>query len=234
MQSINAPFSSIDFSALPDAETHAARDGEAISYRRYPSESENAVALLLHGSSSHGTSMHSLAAALADRGITAYAIDIRGHGETGRRGDVDHLGQPSEDIADMLKFIEANHTAKPISLVGFSAGGGLALNAAGLGHADAISQLVLLSPMLGPDQPPYTAENPHASDEQWATANIPRIIGLTILNQFGIHAFDDLSVIAFAVGDSESLTGQYSHRLLASMNPQDMSALLKATARRSR
>ena len=228
MMSVNAPFSDVDFSALPESETHTGRDGERISYRLYPSDADTAVALLLHGSSAHGRSLHSLGAGLAERGITSYTIDIRGHGATGRRGDVDYIGQPSDDIADMLAFIASEHPELPVSLVGFSSGGGLALNAAGLGHADGIARLVLLSPMLGPDQPPYTAKNPHKSKDSWASVNLPRIIGLSILNGFGIHTFDDLSVIAFAVGDIEGLTGQYSHRLLASMNPQDAPALLKA------
>jgi len=193
LNSVNAPFSTVDFSALPKPETHTARDGEEISYRRYQSESEAAVALLLHGSSSHGQSLHPLAASLAESGITSY-----------------------------------RHQGQMISLVGFSSGGGLALNAAGLGHAETIDQLILLSPMLGPDQPPYTAKNPHRSKDRWASPNIPRIIGLSVLNSVGIHVFDDLSVIAFAVGDIEDLTGEYSHRLLISMTPQDAPALLKA------
>ena len=228
MASINAPFSGVDFSTMPAAATHPARDGEDIAYRLYPSTSERAVALLLHGSSAHARSLHPLAAALAESGITSYAIDIRGHGATGRRGDVDHIGQPSEDIEDMLTFIASMHPEVPISLVGFSSGGGLALNAAGLGHADGVAKLVLLSPMLGPTELPYTTKNPHKSEEDWSFVNLPRIIGLSILNGFGIHYFDDLNVIAFAVGDIESLTGQYSHRLLMSMNPQDAPALLKA------
>ncbi len=228
LTSVNAPFSHVDFSSLPAPETHAARDGKEIFYRLYQSDSEAAVALLLHGSSSHGKSLHPLAAALAANGITSYTIDIRGHGATGRRGDVDYIGQPSDDITDMLTLIASKHMDAPVSLVGFSSGGGLALNAAGLGHADDIARLVLLSPMLGPDQPPYTAQNPHKSKDSWAVPNLPRIIGLSILNGFGIHAFDDLKVIAFAVGDIEDLTGHYSHRLLLSMNPQDAPALLKA------
>lgn len=230
MASVNAPFSNVDFSKLPAMEVHTARDREEISYRRYLSDSEARVALLLHGSSSRGASMHPLAVALAEDGITSYTIDIRGHGETGRRGDVDHIGQPSEDIEDMLNLIASKHPGMPVSLVGFSAGGGLALNAAGLGHSEGIEKLVLLSPMLGPNELPYTTKNPHKSEDSWATVNLPRIIGLSILNNFRIHAFDDLKVISFAVGDIEGLTGQYSHRLLLSMNPHDTPALLKAVS----
>lgn len=186
------------------------------------------AALLLHGSSADSQSLHPLALALAGQGITAYAIDIRGHGATGLRGDVGHIGQPAEDVEDFIVFMRAEVPRLPITLLGFSSGGGLALNAAGQGHAPGIAELILVSPMLGVDTPPSRAENPNASERPWAHPDVPRIIGLSILNGFGMHFLDHLPVIVFATGDRPSLTPVYSHPLLASMNPQDADALLKA------
>jgi alpha-beta hydrolase superfamily lysophospholipase len=226
--SITDPFADVDYDTLPPIHFADARDGVGIAYRRYETDEARAAALLLHGSSADSQSMHPLASALAERGIVAYAIDIRGHGATGLRGDVAHIGQPAEDVEDFITFMREQDPRLPISLIGFSSGGGLALNATGQGHAPGIAKLILMSPMLGVNAAPSTADNPNASEQQWAHPDIPRIIGLSILNGLGLHFLDHLPVIVFAAGDSPNLTPVYSYRLLASMNPQDADALLKA------
>ena len=225
---ITDPFADVDYSTLPGIRFADARDGVGIAYRHYSTSNPGAAALLLHGSSADSQSMHKLALALAESGVTAYVIDIRGHGATGLRGDVAHVGQPAEDIADFIAFMRVDNDGLPISLVGFSSGGGLALNAAGTGYAPGIDKLILVAPMLGIDAPPSTAANPNASEHRWAHPDIPRIIGLTILNRLGLHFLDHLPAIVFAAGDSPNLTPVYSHRLLLSMNPQNASVLLGA------
>ncbi|MBO6719939.1 MAG: alpha/beta hydrolase [Rhizobiaceae bacterium] len=225
---ISEPFADVDYSTMPEAAFAEARDGVGIAYRRYDADNPRAAALLLHGSSANGRSMHPLASALAERGVTAYAIDIRGHGDTGARGDASHARQPAEDVEDFIAFMREEDPRLPISLVGFSSGGGLALNAAGQGNAPGIAKLILVSPMLGVNAAPSRADNPNAAERQWAYPDIPRIIGLSILNGFGLHFLDDLPVIVFAAGDSPELTPVYSHRLLLGMNPQDADALLRA------
>lgn len=224
--SITEPFADVDYDTMPPIRFADARDGVGIAYRRCDAKDPRAAALLLHGSSADSQSMHRLAMALAEDGVAAYAIDIGGHGATGLRGDVGHIGQPAEDVDDFIAFMRDENARLPISLVGFSSGGGLALNAAGQGHAPGIAKLILVSPMLGVNAAPSRADNPNAADRQWAFPDIPRIIGLSILNGFGLHFLDHLPVIVFAAGDSPNLTPVYSHRLLASMNPQDTQALL--------
>lgn len=226
--SVTDRFANVDYATLPGIRFADARDGVGIAYRRYDAVDPRAAALLLHGSSADSQSLHPLALALAEQGITAYSIDIRGHGATGLRGDVSHIGQPAEDVEDFIAFMRAEDPRLPITLLGFSSGGGLALNAAGQGHAPGIAELILVSPMLGIDAPPSRAENPYAPEEQWAHPDVPRIIGLSILNGLGLHFLDHLPVIVFATGDRPNLTPVYTHRLLASMNPQDADALLKA------
>ncbi len=227
MQSINKPFSKVNFAEAPPVSALKARDGIEIAYRKYHAEDEQVVALLLHGSSAHGLSMHPLAKALSETQITAYTIDIRGHGKTGNRGDVHHVNQPSEDVADFIDFLKNEHINTPVSLLGFSSGGGLALNATGLEFVNKnIQRLILVSPMLGARQKPTTAHNPYKTDEKWAYPDIPRIIGLNILNRLRIHYFDNLPVITFATADMPQLTPRYSHRLLASLTPQDAQILL--------
>jgi alpha-beta hydrolase superfamily lysophospholipase len=229
MESITAPFAGLDTGDLPPLQTLRARDGTALAYRHWPGNSGHVV-LALHGSSAESGSLHVLARALQEAGIGVYAPDIRGHGESGRRGDVDYIGQLEDDIADFTTFIATAHPAARITLLGFSSGGGLALRYTGHRDAAEIDRLVMLAPMLGIESPPVTAANPHAGDTEWARPFVPRIVGLSILNALGIHALDHLPVLAFAVEpDNPGATATWSYRLMVSCNPRDYAALLKDT-----
>ena len=229
MASISEPFAEVDFTTMPELSFHPARDGQKIAYRHYPSKNPKAVALLLHGSSSNSASMHPLSQHLSQNAVTAFTIDIRGHGETGNRGDVDHINQPSEYIEDMLSTISHRCPDLPVSLAGFSSGAGLALISTGLGYAKNLRHLILLAPMLGVDQAPFKTPNPNSSDDRWAYPNIFRIIGLSILNSLGVRFFNHLKVLSFAIGDEESLTGSYSYRLMVSVDPGNAEKLLENT-----
>lgn len=228
MESIRAPFADVDFSDLPERRTFQARDGMALAYRRYRGDGAGAV-IALHGSSTEGRSLHPLARSLSNDGYTVYVPDIRGHGDSGERGDVAHADQLVEDVADLARHVRQAGSQAPVSLVGFSSGGGLALKYAGSGQGRPIDQLVLVAPMLGIDSAPYTDDNEHAREGEWTKPFVPRIVGLSMLNAAGIHAFDGLPVIAFAVDPAdEDATATYSHRLLKAMNPENHRALLEA------
>jgi hypothetical protein len=64
---------------------------------------------LVHGTAGPGTSMHALAEALRAAGVTAYVLDIRGHGGSGRRGDIDYIGQlVADQYAPLLQRLGVN------------------------------------------------------------------------------------------------------------------------------
>ncbi|MBL8590943.1 MAG: alpha/beta fold hydrolase, partial [Methylobacteriaceae bacterium] len=173
-------------------------------------------------------SLHPLARALAANGVMVYAPDIRGHGDTGRRGDVDFVGQPEQDVARLLREAKSRHPAARLTLAGFSLGGGLALRVAGGRDGAIADRTLLLAPMLGPRAP--TARG---GDDPWARPHLPRIIALSILNRLGVGAFDHLEAIAYAVptGSERTQTGRYSWRLLRSLMPADYAADLAAAPR---
>src|SRR5262249_404813 len=88
MSSITNPFDSVNFSDLPPLAEFAARDGTQLSYRHYPTSatiSGNGSVVLVHGSSATSSSMHPLAKALSAAGYPVYALDVRGHGGSGRK-----------------------------------------------------------------------------------------------------------------------------------------------------
>lgn len=216
----------VDWSDLPATQTYEARDETALAYRAYPGDPAHVV-LALHGSGGSGTALHPLARALNDAGATVIIPDIRGHGASGRRGDMDYAGQASDDIDDLRAVIAADYPDAHLTLMGFSMGGGLALREAGRAPAD---RLILLSPYLAHDAPPMEAENPFAPDTAWANPGVPRLIGLSILNGFGIHSLDHLTVVELATRpeDAEAVASSYTHRLLTSVNPEDWQADLAA------
>lgn len=223
MRSLSDPFATVDFSRLPAVETVAARDGVKLAYRFYPPSSGAAparVVILVHGATASSSSMHPLAIGLAARGMAAYTLDIRGHGDSGRRGDLDYPAQLDDDMADLLAFVKARHAGTPLTLVGFSSGGGFSLHTAATPLGSAFDRVVLLAPMIGPRAP--TAK-PTGSDAL-VTPFVPRIIALMIVNQLGIHTFDHMQTLAFGDFNRPELTSNYSFRLMRGFATTDYAA----------
>src|SRR5512138_906896 len=94
MPSINNPFKNVDFSDMAATHRFAARDGTKLAFRPYTVAAGTArgSVVLVHGSSAGSNSMHVLAKAFAAAGYTAYALDVRGHGESGTKGYITYIG----------------------------------------------------------------------------------------------------------------------------------------------
>ena len=95
LRSISAARGTVDMSTLPAIERFQARDGTALGFRHYAAigPSTGRAAIVVHGSSgSSGNNIHALSWALAQHGVESYAIDIRGHGVSGTRGDIVYVG----------------------------------------------------------------------------------------------------------------------------------------------
>src|SRR5258708_38185152 len=123
----------MDFKTLPAMDRFQARDGTVLAYRHYPARGApvGRIAILVHGSSgSSRSAIQALSQALSARGVENYAVDIRGHGESGTRGDIRYFGQLEDDMADFVAEIRKVHPAEPLTLIGHSAGGGFPLRIA--------------------------------------------------------------------------------------------------------
>jgi non-heme chloroperoxidase len=215
--SLNAPMLRLDYRDLPALERYRARDGAALSYRAYPG-GEARVVILVHGSALESSAMHAVATRLSVAGMTVYSLTLRGHGGDGRAGDIDYIGQLDDDLADFVRIIRVRHPLGALALVGHSAGGGFALRIAEGQYGDLFDRYVLLSPALYRDAPTY---KPRTGG--WATPYVPRIIALIVLNHFGVHWFDGLPVIVFAVPKDVPvrLTPTYSFRLQRNLAAPD-------------
>src|SRR5271157_6314915 len=108
----------IDASGAPDLSRFQARDGTWLAYRVYPAANgaRDRIAVLAHGSSASSIEMHPLAASLAAAGLTAVALDVRGHGASGTRGDIAYPGQLDDDLADLIAELRKSDQNAKFSL----------------------------------------------------------------------------------------------------------------------
>jgi alpha-beta hydrolase superfamily lysophospholipase len=213
LRSISAARGTVDMSTLPAIERYGARDGTALGFRHYPASgpSTGRVAVVVHGSSgSSGNNIHALSWALAHRGVESYALDIRGHGSSGTRGDIAYVGQLEDDLADFVAALRKTNPTTPLTLIGHSAGGGFALRVAGSPIQNLFARTVLLAPFLGSAAP---TNQPNSGG--WASPDIPRIIALMVLRGIGIECCEALPAVAFAVppNSTPSLVPVYTDRL---------------------
>lgn len=220
LASINNPFRDVDYSKVPKVQRYTARDGTSLAWYGYtPAPSANTAparrVVLVHGSSARGQSMHVLAQALAADGFAVAALDMRGHGESGLRGQATYVGQMEDDVEDFLRAVP--HTG-PQTLMGFSAGGGFALRFAGDARQDLFDRYVLLSPFVH-----HNAPTSRPDSGGWASVGLPRIVALTVLNQIGISRWNDLPVLRFALNDvaRSLLTPSYSYTVAINFRPHN-------------
>jgi pimeloyl-ACP methyl ester carboxylesterase len=224
LASMTDPFEKVDYGDLPPLEIASVRGGSPIAFRRWqPADNADIVVILIHGSAMSSSYLHLLGKAIAARGIAVYAPDIRGHGKTGRKGDIDYPRQLDDDLEDFVAMVRTRQPSSQLVLAGFSGGGSFALRASALPIGRSFARLVLISPQLG-------LRAPTAKSRAWAQPFIPRIAALLILDRIGFHAFDYLPVIDFAIPQENAgwLTGHYSFRLLRAFYSADYGADLKA------
>jgi len=210
----------LDYSRLPKIQRFQARDGTPLSYRHYVSQS-NQIVILLHGSGWHSQYFLPLAGFLSSQGVAqVYTPDLRGHGRTPvRRGDIDYIDQLEDDLADFMAMIQHDHPHARLIVGGHSSGGGLAIRFAGSRYGKQVHAYILLAPFLK-----YNAPTIRGNSGGWAQSYTQRIIGLSMLNNVGIHWFDYLPVIAFNMPEefrdgTETLI--YSHRLNTGYAPRN-------------
>jgi alpha-beta hydrolase superfamily lysophospholipase len=179
-----------------------------LAFRSYVAPGSSRTAVLIHGSSASGESLHPLANRLRHCGVTAYTLDIRGHGASGTRGDIAYVGQLEDDIEDFVSAVLAGD--RSATLVGFSSGGGFVLRVAASGRGSLFSAYLLLAPFLGANAP-----TTRTTTREWVGVSVPRIVAISTLGAFGARRLGRLPVIAFAIDPTaaDRLTGAYSFRL---------------------
>jgi alpha-beta hydrolase superfamily lysophospholipase len=196
------------------------RDGTKMAVRHIKGPPGAPLVVMVHGSGWHGRQFEGLAAGLADM-ADVLAPDLRGHGVAPvRRGDVDYIGQFEDDLADLIAA--RAEPRQKVVLLGHSSGGGLVVRFAGGVHRGMIDEAVLLAPFLH-----HSAPTTRQDSGGWATVNLRRMIGLSVLNTLRITALNDRAVIRFAMPEAvlkgplgHTAISEYTYRLNASFAPR--------------
>ena len=163
-------------------------------------------------------------------GFVAVAVDTRGHGASGSRGDIAYVGQLEDDLADLVAHLRVDYASARLTLVGHSSGGGFALRVAAAPVGANFDRFVLLAPYLGYRAP---TNRPAEGPGLWASPDIPRIVALMLLTRLGIDWAQSLPAIAFANRPEAAMAtvSRYSFRLMIDYGPpQDWQGALRAAA----
>ncbi|MGH6999072.1 MAG: alpha/beta hydrolase, partial [Phenylobacterium sp.] len=160
-------------------------------------------------------------------GASVYALDVRGHGASGPKGDIGHVGQLDEDLADFVAVVRRARPDAEVTLIGFSAGGAFALRTAGGADQPLFDRYLLLAPAI-----PFPSKIARRGGG-WAHIDVPRIVLIMGLNRLGLHGWDGAEVARFDVPPPIAglMTPAYSYRLAMNYGVGDHRAALRNARR---
>ena len=191
-----ARLASSDHRVLPEPQLFALSDGGQMAFRRYAVATARRMAVvLLHGSAGHAGQLHSLAGAIADRGLgVVYTMDLRGHGASpGRRGHaVGGADRLCADICEFLQFLRRTGPPAPIVLGGHSAGGGVVLRICRNPPGGRLSGCLFLAPYLG-----LGSATIRPCFGGWVTVRYHQLRVVALANALGIRWLNDVTVADF-------------------------------------
>ena len=130
-------------------------DGTRLRYLAWRVPSERAAIQIVHGLGDHAARYEDFAVRAAERGLSTWAADLRGHGRS--EGPRTHARNFGEFVADVLTFqaviSAASRPETPVILFGHSMGGLIAIRTL-QGRPGAYRAGVLSSPWLAEPTPP--------------------------------------------------------------------------------
>lgn len=177
----------------PFQPTHFDIDGGGrIAARIFGPDGAEDVIVLVHGIAAAGERWNNPAGLLAEAvGAQVFVVDLRGHNESsGRRYDVDRIGQYEDDLAQIIATIQSTRSGGRVWLAGHSMGGGIALRYALKADRPRVSGYMLFAPVFGPGPTAL----PEAPADSVLRIDQMRMTGLVLLNLVGIRAFNHLPV----------------------------------------
>lgn len=206
------------------------KDGKYLNAYSFGNKKSRTTIVLLHGVLSSADKMSSTASMLSQAAdASVLAIDLRGHGRSdGTPGDVDHIDQYAEDVAQIIRQVRKDSPKNKVILAGHSMGGGIGLRFAMLKEHPSVDGFLLLAPLLGQNSPtlPQPTGKSISTEEPFLKIHVERLIGLKMLNSVGEHQYDNLNILFFNV-PPEAPIKAYSYRANESMAPVDYAAGLK-------
>lgn len=196
-------------------------DEDGKLFNRVYESTSDAVMILIHGSGTDSRYLSDLANQIANDNIaTVVTPDIRGHGRNeGEKGFIEYIGQLENDLEYLITYCKQELQAKKVILAGHSSGGGFVLRFIGNPANTKIDQAILLAPYLG-----YKAETVKPNSGGWVQKALPRIIGLSMLNNIGFSYLNKLPVLFFnrpVNMNDEFQASKYSYSMTLNFAPKD-------------
>jgi len=130
-----------------EAEAFITRDGLRLGLSHWDAGEPRAILIALHGMNDYGNAFAGPGTWWAERGITTYAFDQRGHGRSPQRGIWPGNDHMIEDLADFVRAVRAAYPGTPIYVLGHSMGGAVVMTTLAEGRAD-VDGAVLVAPAV--------------------------------------------------------------------------------------
>lgn len=123
-------------------------DGTKLAYRAWPYPGADTTFAVVHGLGEHSGRYARFAQAMANHGMSTYAVDLRGHGESdGQRGHVDSWSQWTDDVSAFVSQVE-HQVGDEVVPLGHSFGGAALLSTLLAGKLPNTKRFVVSSPAL--------------------------------------------------------------------------------------
>ena len=123
-------------------------DGTHLFWRSWEAPAPAAAFAVVHGLGEHSGRYEAFGAAMAERGYSSFAVDLRGMGQSaGARGRINAWSEWLEDVAALVRLVEERSGAREVIPLGHSFGG-VALLSAVLDRIVVPERFVLSNPAL--------------------------------------------------------------------------------------
>jgi alpha-beta hydrolase superfamily lysophospholipase len=127
-----------------------ASDGRELNVHEWPAKNAAITVGIVHGYGEHGARYAHVAERFNARGISTFAIDLRGHGKSsGARGHVERFDEYHRDVDALRSVLEKHAAGGPIALLAHSMGGLVVFDYLLARGAQGLAGVVFSSPMLG-------------------------------------------------------------------------------------
>ena len=130
----------------PDA--FVTHDGLRLAVRHWDAEQPIAIIVALHGMSDYSNAFDMPATWWAAKGITTYAYDQRGFGQSPNRGLWPGADALRGDLADFVEAARAKHPGVPVYVLGESMGGAVVLTALASARPPKVDGVILVAPAV--------------------------------------------------------------------------------------
>ena len=127
------------------------QDHLKIVYRQWPVAHAKGSVIIVHGLKDHSGRYQEFAARLNAAGYSAYALDLRGHGQSGGpRQRVADFNNYLRDLQRLVMLVQAREANRPVFLFGHSMGGAIVTQYA-LTFDQPLAGLILSAPAIKED-----------------------------------------------------------------------------------